>query len=129
MTNQYIQSVIDLIKTGEQPGQVFKGLKHTLEKHGHSQLYARILAGVLRKLSASTYKELPEVVLAKAEDKSRYSAAIKEALTELGASGSELSVVEDKTITGGFVASYNHNSIDASYKSKLLNWYRETISK
>ena len=92
-------------------------------------MYHQILSGVLRRISSSTYKAAPELILVSAEDKRKYSAAIKEALAELEADNKDVEIIEDKTITGGFIVSHNHNSIDASYKTKLLDWYRNTISK
>ena len=124
MKRQYIQSVIELLEAGEKPETVLNNLKKTLQARGHSSLHCHILLGALRKLSSRSRVNTPVVTVAKIEDKNKFASAIKDALVKLDAGGKDTLFVEDKSITGGFIATYSHQSIDASYKSKLLSWYR-----
>ena len=124
MRKQYIQSVIKLLADGEKPETVFRNLKKTLENRGHSSLHRHILLGALRELSVQGRISVPIVTLAADADKNKFSAAIKNALERLDGDTKHAEFREDKSITGGFIATYNHKTVDASYKSKLLNWYR-----
>lgn len=128
MKKQYIKSVIELLKAGEKPETIFNNLKKTLEARGHSSLHRHILLGALRELSAEGRVSVPVVALAANADKSKFSAAIKNALERLDADIKNAKFIEDASLTGGFIATYNHQTIDASYKSKLLNWYRSAVA-
>lgn len=123
MVKEYTQSVFELLKAGEKPEQVFKGLKKVLETRGHERLHAHILRALARRFGAGTYAAAPAVTLANLDDKKKYAAAVADALKELGADQTDAVFNEDKTIVGGFIAFNEHRSIDASYKSQLLNWY------
>ena len=124
MKRQYIQSVIELLEAGEKPETVLTNLEKTLQSRGHSSLHRHILLGAFRKLSSRSRLNAPVVTIAKSEDKNKFASVIKDALVKLDAESKHTLFVEDESITGGFIVTYNHQSIDASYKSKLLNWYR-----
>lgn len=128
MVKEYTQSVIELLQAGEKPEAILRGLRKTLESRGHTSLHARILTGVLRKLSSGDREEMPVVTLAKETDKKKFTAAIKDALSQLDADVKNAEFREDESITGGFIVSYKHNLIDASYKTKLRNWYKRAVS-
>lgn len=130
MLKEYAQSVLELLKAGEKPEKVFRGLESVMKTRGHKRLYTRVLSSVARRLSARGNETEPVLVLASINDKRNYSMDIERALGELRTDGKMLKTVEDKTITGGFLLTHQGKLIDKSYKTKLLNWYRRaTASK
>ncbi len=116
-----------MLKKGEEPAMVLAGLSRTLESRGHLKLHNSILRGVLREFSASTKGTTPKLTLANKADTDKLKNEIENALKLLGSEG-EYVINIDKTITGGFVLTHNHRVVDSSYKTKLLNWYRNATS-
>lgn len=120
MKADYIKAVLELLKSGKDAQSVIKGLEKTLKAKGHERLLGAILRGVLRE-SAKNYAKAT-LTLAKVEDQEKLTEDIKEALTKLKVEDYE--TVMDETITGGFIAEFNHERIDHSYKTKLVKLYR-----
>lgn len=126
MKNTYIDAVLQMIESGEEPGMVLSGLKNTLAQRGHDRLYVSVLNGVLRVLEANS-GTTTTVTVSDEATAVEYADAIKQALTTLGADKSH-EVVIDKTLVGGFIAEHNSKRIDQSYKTKLITLYRSLTS-
>lgn len=122
MKQHYITAVLEELQAGTDPDVVLSGLKKTLERKGHTRLYAPVLRRVVRVLEAGS-RESISVTVARAGDYEVHKAAIQAALQKLGVND-EPSIQTDSTIVGGFVAEANSTRIDASYKSKLVTLYR-----
>jgi F0F1-type ATP synthase delta subunit len=123
MNKHYIKAVLEMIRTGKSPDEIFTGLSKVLKEKGHERLKASVLSGVLRILEAESDRTSTTITVAKSEDISRYESAIAEALKKLAVSN-DYKVLEDKSVIGGFIANANNQVYDASYKTKLVNLYR-----
>lgn len=122
MKDTYTKALLDLFSQDDIDSKaVLRGFQATLEKRGHSSLYAPVLQAVLRILSAE--RPATVVTVARTKDSTRQAAAIAEALSELGATSSTEAVV-DETLIGGYVVEHGHRRIDNSYKTKLVRLYQ-----
>ena len=122
MKEQYINAVLEMLKTGKESEVVLSGLKDTLNKRGHLSLEASILAIVLRVIEAKSIDETVVTVASK-ESYNQQAAAIAAALKNLKAN-IESTIKIDPTVIGGFIAEANNTRHDASYKTKLISLYR-----
>ncbi len=122
MKDTYITAVLEMIAEGAMPDVVLAGLQQSLKKHGHERLYASVLRGVSRVLSAGS-ADAVSVTVAQSSDVEKHQTAIKATLTELGVT-TEPVVTIDESLIGGYVAEANNQRVDASYKSKLVSVYR-----
>lgn len=122
MKEQYINAVLEMLKTGKESEVVLSGLKDTLNKRGHLSLEASILASVLRVIEAKSIDETVVTVASK-ESYNQQAAAIAAALKNLKAN-IESTIKIDPTVIGGFIAEANNTRHDASYKTKLISLYR-----
>lgn len=123
MKKHYIQAVLEMIRTGQTPEVIISGLKAVLAQKGHQSLFAPVLLGVLRVLESETERLLPSIVVAKESDIEKHQVAIKTALAAIG-TDEEYVVTVDDTIIGGFIASVGNTVHDQSYKTKLVDLYR-----
>ncbi|MEM9336260.1 MAG: F0F1 ATP synthase subunit delta [Patescibacteria group bacterium] len=121
MRDSYLQATLALIQEGYDPQKLIDGLKETLAARGHQALLPSILQAVLRELEAG--KTTTKVTVAKATDAEVLKAEITAALKNIQATDEVVTEV-DETIVGGFVATGNGKTIDASYKHKLVHLYR-----
>jgi len=124
---EYIVAVHQSLESGKDISDVFKGLYAALEKRGHEKLKRKILFGLLEYIEEKEKSTAPEVRLAKNEDMKKLSVSIKKALTELGAEEAPRVSIDVKHI-GGYTATYNGKCIDRSYKSALLQLYKNITS-
>jgi len=122
MKQTYITAVLQTLATGTETDQVLSGLRTTLESRGHSQLYASILRGVLRVLTASG-SDVATVTVVSEADYEKQKATIVAALAQLG-TNADPKLIIDPTIIGGYVAEANATRLDTSYKAKLVTLYR-----
>lgn len=122
MKQNYITAVLEKIQNGDEPADIFSGLKKTLKKHGHERLYASILSGVARVLESSS-TDTTVITVANTEAYTKQKNAIEKALKDLNTT-TEPKVVFDEKIVGGFVAEANNMRLDKSYKTKLVTLYR-----
>lgn len=124
MKKQYVKAVAELLLQGKDVEVVLGNLQKSLATKGMSQLYAGILHGVLVQLQAQQKSGAAQVTVAKAQDAQAFEDAITQALHALGTDLDEATVVEDKTLIGGYVASFNGKRLNNSYKEKLVSLYR-----
>lgn len=123
MKAAYTQAVIEMIKSGAEPEAVLRGLDALLAHKGHERLKASVLASVARVLEARSANDTPTVFVKDEADAEKHKAAIAAALARLGASEAPRTII-DSTLVGGFVAKVHNNITDASYKTALINLYR-----
>ncbi|MBX2866813.1 F0F1 ATP synthase subunit delta [Candidatus Kaiserbacteria bacterium] len=123
----YIEAAYQALQDGKDISEVLTGLYATLENRGHQKLKAQILSGLLTYIEEKERSTAPELRLAKEEDAKKLSVSIKEALKELGAEEEPRVSIDAKHI-GGYTATYNGKRIDRSYKSALLQLYKNITS-
>ena len=112
-----------MLLAGKNPAEVFRGLVVILEKRGHQSLLSGILAGVLRHVEAARPAGQASLTVASEASVSELKSAIESALKTLNAT-EKPTVIIDQSIIGGFIATTDTESIDASYKRKLIDLYR-----
>lgn len=125
MKDTYTQALLELLKTTEDSSAVISGFSKTLSARGHERLFATVLKGVLRILESE--RPVTSVVAGSEAEAKKHSAAIKAALKEFDAP-TEVSVATDDTLIGGFIVEHNHQRLDQSYKTKLVELYRSLTS-
>lgn len=123
MREHYITATLALLETGHTPGEVFDGLKRTLENHNHTQLLPGIVRGVLRHLTDATEVSGTRVFVAKGSDADDLAKEIQLHLDKLNGNGNKPVVIIDETLIGGAVVEHNAARIDASYKRSLRSLY------
>jgi F0F1-type ATP synthase delta subunit len=124
MKKAYIKAVTALILQGEDITVVLKNLESTLVRKGHQGLKLGIFEGVLKELEQNTVSDTATVYLGNVSDENKLKANIETSLKAIGGELKSAKIVIDKTLTGGYVATYKGKTIDASYKTKLLKLYR-----
>ncbi len=125
MHHLYVTALIESIKAGHQPAEVFQGLKHVLARRGHERLLPRIMRTLEREAYRRTGAGIATLTVASAADAD--SAIVQALLTEMAVVGKP-TVVIDETIIGGAKLRSGDTLIDASYKTTLINLYH-TLTK
>lgn len=120
MYRAYVTAFIEVLTTTPVE-TALAGLRAVLAARGHERLLAQILRATLRELEATRPRTV--VIVGNVADKERCAAAIKVALTTLGANA-EPEVIVDDTLIGGTIVEHNHVRIDESYKRALTTLYR-----
>jgi F0F1-type ATP synthase delta subunit len=110
MHDLYVTAVVESLKAGHKPSEVFSGLKSVLARRGHERLLPRIVRTLEREVVRRTD-----------------SAVVVSLLKEM-AVGEKPTVVIDETIIGGAKLRSGDTEIDATYKTTLINLYH-TITK
>jgi F0F1-type ATP synthase delta subunit len=129
MKQQYVQAVLASVREGLAVDAVLAGLRTTLAQRRHEKLLVPVLLEVLRMLEAEKGVDVAEVRVARAADLAILKSTIATTLADLGASPkTTVTEVIDDTIIGGFVATYNYQEKDQSYKTTLKSLY-ESITK
>lgn len=125
MKQHYVKAVTQLLQQeGADVERVLAGLKETLTAKGHASLHTQILVAVLHTLKESTTSTTAHIIVAKQHDVEHLQNEIETAFSKIGGSREGATITTDATLIGGYIATYNSRSIDASYKSKLVQLYR-----
>lgn len=124
MKKHYIKAVVQLLLQGKDVAVVLENLSRVLKEKGHQQLHVQILQGVAVQLNQQQKNIASVITVANKEDAERQKEAIEAALRALGGSSADAVIAVDKTLIGGFVATYRGKSSDHSYKEKLVSLYR-----
>lgn len=127
MKDNYIKATTDMLLAGTTPAEVFKGLVVILKKRGHERLLNSIAAGVIRNLEAQRPQGQATLTVASESTVSALKADIEAALEAIGATDKPV-VAVDETIIGGFIAATDNQSVDASYKRRLVTLYRKVTN-
>lgn len=123
LKNDYAQAARELILAGKPADAVLRGLKQTLERHGHASILRPVLSAMLRDIERATTADVIEIRVAKEHDVKTYKSEIEAAEKTLGGNKAT-HIVIDESIVGGTIAKYKDKVIDASYKKQLLTIYR-----
>ncbi|MEK7639138.1 MAG: F0F1 ATP synthase subunit delta [Patescibacteria group bacterium] len=129
MKSEYTHALLQLLEEGLPIEKALAGLRTTLARRHHGKLFVPILREVVRVLEAK--KGVRQAVVATASTATQKALAekIKSALTALGAStDTPVENVVDETLIGGFVATFNHEEYDYSYRKALKSLY-ESITR
>lgn len=120
MKKNYSQALLALIEDGIPIETAISGLQNLLKKRRQQKLFLPVLKEVLQILSTRNVTDEAIVTLASEKISDKLQQKLKETLKTLGA-GEETVITErvDKTLIGGFVATYNYKEYDQSYKSAL----------
>ncbi len=124
MKQHYITAVSELILQGMDITDVFEKLSKTLKESGHIALHSQILRGVLSKIEQAQKSTRTSIVVAEEADVQKLQQTITTSLQKIGGSLENAIIIRDKTIGGGYIATHNGVSIDASYKGTLVQLYR-----
>ncbi len=124
MKKSYIKAVIELIRSGQDIKDVLNNLEAALVRKGHQGLHLAILEGVVRELELIQGEEVSVITVADAKDAEKLEAAILASLKTIGGELKSAKIEIDKSLTGGYIASHQGQTVDASYKTKLLKLYR-----
>jgi F0F1-type ATP synthase delta subunit len=125
MHDLYVTAVVESLKAGHKPSEVFLGLKSVLARRGHERLLPRIVRTLEREALRRTGAGTATLTVAKASDAD--SAVVQSLLKEMSV-GETPMVVIDETIIGGWKLRSGDTEIDATYKTTLINLYH-TITK
>jgi F0F1-type ATP synthase delta subunit len=129
MKSDYAQAFLEMLKAGIPVETALTGLKRVLERKRHEKLLAPILLEVQRELEAEKGVMQAIVTVASSTQTVALRSTIDAALKELGVSAdTPVKEVVDRTLVGGFVASFDHRECDQSYKAALKSLY-ESITK
>jgi F0F1-type ATP synthase delta subunit len=124
MQREYTKAFLALIENGVTVDDALRGLRAVLEQARHEKLLGSILREALRELSGKTRANVVRLSLATEATESSAAAEIAVALRALGSSDTTPRFVEvDETLVGGFVATFNHQEYDQSYKRVLRSLY------
>jgi F0F1-type ATP synthase delta subunit len=129
MEANYVTAITELISTGTPVEEVLANLPKVLALHGHTRMHESVLRHVMLTLEQQHEDSVPVVTVASEAGETAQKAEIKAALAELGVASASHRTVVDDTIIGGFVATYNHKSIDESYRTQLQAIYQASLAK
>ncbi len=123
MQHAYTKALVELLGSGVPVDTALSGLLATLKAKHHEKLYGAILAETLRLLEAEKGVQVAVVRKASQLD-SAAAASIALALKNLGVTAAtEVREEIDQTLVGGFVATFNYQEHDQSYKRVLKSLY------
>ncbi len=123
MKNAYVTALTQSILAGTDIETALTRLRARLERQGHLRLYGQILKASARVLEAKLKETVPQVVVAKTGAVNRET--LMSAITRLSADQSTYEEQVDETIVGGFIVRFKDQVLDASYKRRLLDLYRQ----
>ena len=124
MQHDYAQAFLTLIHDGTPIDSALAGLKAALAKKHHDKLLVPILNEVLRVLQSEKGVQTAIVTVANAKVNAPLRKQIEIALVNLGVSSTTPSTeIIDETLIGGFIATFNHQEHDQSYKRVLKSLY------
>lgn len=128
MQHDYTKALLALLESGTSLEDALRGLRAVLVSKHHVKLLPSILGEAVRVLESQKSAHVARVSVASASAADKLKAEIATALKALGTT-SDTEVVQtfDATLVGGFVATYNHQERDQSYKRVLTSLY-ESIS-
>lgn len=123
MQRAYTQAFLELLRSGTSIDTALGGLQRALKAKHHEKLYGAILAEALRLLTAE--KGVQVAVVKKAPQlEADVARKIADVLKGLGAAtDTEVREEIDATLIGGFVATFNYQEHDQSYKRVLKSLY------
>jgi len=125
--SDYAKAVYEVIEAGTDVQKALENLYRTLERRGHQKLKRAILTNLIRYTEEATKKNTPSLILARSGDAEKLKKEITAALGELSAEGEPLIEVRDAQI-GGFTLTHKGKRIDRSYKTALLQLYKNITS-
>ena len=129
MKTQYSQAFLEVVKNGVAVETALSGLRATLMRKNHHKLLAPVLLEVVRALEADKFTNQVVVKTATPTDHKAFNSQIEATLKALGVSKDiPVRKTVDKTLIGGFVATFDYKEHDQSYKKTLINLY-QSITK
>jgi F0F1-type ATP synthase delta subunit len=87
-------------------------------------IHLAILRAVITQLERTSSTTTSTIIVARHSDVQKLQSAIEASLAKIGGKAEDATIVEDKTLIGGYIATHNSKSLDASYKNKLVTLYR-----
>ncbi len=127
MQNTYVQALLELLESHNDTQAVIDGFSRVLTERGHEALARPVLTGVLRVLESKQ----PDTVVVTASQSAyqEQEAVIKQHLTNLGADSAFIHTTVDPTVVGGYAVEHNHQRVDATYKTTLINLYQSITNQ
>lgn len=126
MKADYIKATLARIEAGDDPKDVVRGLRLSMEARHHERLFDVVLRNVLKVLE----RQAPTTSVRVANEK-HYKAAqntIKTTLKELGTEDTP-AIILDESLIGGYIAEHDGTYVDKSYKYALTNLYRRITNR
>lgn len=124
MQKHYINAVVQLLLQGKDVNSVLTHLGKTLQTKGYKNIHVAILKGVMTQLERTSKTTTSTITVTQKGDVLKLKEAIEESLSKIGGTSKDATIIEDKTLIGGYIATYKSKSIDASHKNKLVTLYR-----
>lgn len=129
MKAQYAQAFLDVLKDGLPVETAITGLRTALAKKNHDKLLGSVLLEAVKTLEANKGVKQVIVKTAKSADVATLATQIKTAFLELGVEdGVPTKTIVDETLIGGFVATFDYQEYDRSYKKSLKNLYESIVN-
>ncbi len=114
----YAALLIEELQSMEAHSAVVK-LKKLLKARRHDALLAPVMKRALRILEESTDSSVPTLKVASLKDAKKHLAEMSKQ--------AEPKVIVDERLIGGYVMMENYIMKDASYRTKLIDWYRRAV--
>ena len=128
MKTQYVQAFLKTLAAGTTIDAALSGLRAVLKRRKHEKLLTSILLETLRILEAQSGAQEAIVKTVSRAEATTLAAEIKVVLAQLGVSkGTSVNYQIDKTLVGGFVATFDYKEHDQSYKKSLHALYESIV--
>lgn len=119
----FATAIYNALKEGKRIEDVLARIDTVLEKHGAQKIKRAVLLELMSLLKQDKRYRDADVIIAKEADRQKYAAAITKSLEELDAT-KDHEVEIDERIAGGYIVRVGGRQIDASFKRKLLQLYK-----
>lgn len=124
---EYSKAAIELASSKLDITSVLTNLKALLQKRGELKLLPTVLKNMLRETTQYEKKHTPHVRLYDKDEIQKFRDLIDKELSEMD-THSDIKLVTDSTVIGGYSITTNQKSIDKTYKKQLLNVYHAVVN-
>lgn len=128
MEHTYAQALWQLLEAGKSPKDAVKELRAILERHGRSNLLARIGRAFERIAQREQAKRAVTLTVAHEQDAHTAQREAKAYMEEIGIDPKDVVVKMDAGVIGGWRLEGREHLIDASFKNQLLSLYNRATS-
>ena len=119
----YAQGIMKAVASGMAPRQAVARVKEMLEQQGSIALLPHIVRA-LRQLAVRSAQSQPELRIAREEDEEQALKGVASYLAADGITASDVRVVKDDTVIGGWVYRNGSTYVDTSHKKQLITLYQ-----
>jgi len=125
----YATALRDLVRRGAgDEAALIENLKAMLARKGHERLYPQIVREYEKLVLSKAVEDRGVLEVVSEKDISRLKGQIEEACAALHVSPENLEVRENDRLIGGFLLRKKAIQIDASFRRKLIELYRQLVA-